>query len=184
VRALSLIITKMKDTDDAMADNPHNPRDALAALFTQSHPNITWAIRRAPTYKKAFDANTAYTYFINHASEFLDSIEMGLELMAGTNTTNEHIIASNGQTIAALQQSNHALNALVTSLQSAPRVTTATSVQPKRKAKDPPVFDGKGSPVDRQEKFEIWRLRFRMSFRGMLTAFSPRLTKSSTCQRC
>jgi ribonucleotide monophosphatase NagD (HAD superfamily) len=169
VRALSLpslglIITKMKDTDDAMADNPHDPRDVLAALFTQSHPNITWAIRRAPTYKKAFDANTAYAYFINHASEFLDSIEMGLELMAGTNTTNEHIIASNGQTIAALQQSNHALNALVTSLQSAPRVTTATSVQPKRKAKDPPVFDGKGSPVDRQEKFEIWETKIQNVF--------------------
>ena len=32
-----LIITKMKDTDDAMANNPHNPRDVLAALFTQHH---------------------------------------------------------------------------------------------------------------------------------------------------
>jgi hypothetical protein len=69
-----------------MADNPdhpRNPRDIiLADLFAQSHPNITWAIRRAPTYKKALDANAAYAAFINHGSEFLDNVEMGLEIMA------------------------------------------------------------------------------------------------------
>ncbi len=146
-------------------DQPKNARDVLADLFAQSHPNITWAIRRAPTYKKALDANAAYANFINHTSEFLDNIEMGLELIANTNTTNEQKIASNEQTIAALQQSNQALNALVASLQSAPRLATATSnAQPKRKAKDPPAFDGKGSPVERQEKFEIWETKIQNVF--------------------
>jgi hypothetical protein len=52
---------------------------------------------------------------LNHTSEFLDNIEVGLEFIANTNTINEQIIAFNGQTIAALQQSNQALNALVRS---------------------------------------------------------------------
>jgi hypothetical protein len=154
----------MKDTDDTMTDQPENPRDVLANLFTPSHPNIAWAIRRAPTYKKALNANTTYADLISHTSEFLDNIEMGFDLMASTNTANEQRIASNEQTIIALQQSNQALNALVASLESAPRVTTATSAQPKRKAKDPPVFDGKGSPVERQEKFEIWETKIQNIF--------------------
>ena len=154
----------MKDTDDTMTNQPENPRDVLANLFTPSHPNIAWAIRRAPTYKKALNANTTYADLINHTSEFLDNIEMGFDLMASTNTANEQRIASNEQNIIALQQSNQALNALVASLESAPRVTTATSAQPKRKAKDPPVFDGKGSPVERQEKFEIWETKIQNIF--------------------
>lgn len=90
----------MKDADDTMTNNPdrpENPRDVLADFFTPSHSNIAWAIRRAPTYKKILDANVTYADLINHTSEFLDNIEMGFDLMANTN---------NGQTIAALQQSN------------------------------------------------------------------------------
>jgi len=82
--------------------------------------------------------------------------------MANANTANERIIASNGQTIAALQQSNQALNALVASLRSAPIATSNT--QPKRKVKDPPAFDGKDSPVERQEKFEIWETKIQNVF--------------------
>src|SRR5438045_8267539 len=35
----------------------------------------------------------------------------------------------------------------------------------KRKAKDPIPFDGKGSPTERQEKFEIWETKIQGDFK-------------------
>ena len=160
----------MGDTNDAsMADNSHhsnNPRDVLADLFAQSHPNIAWAIYRAPAYSKTFEADTAYAALTDHNSDFLGNIEAGLELLSNGNTTHEQTIATLQQTIAALQQSNQALNALVASLQAtaSQSTTTTANTQPKRKAKDPPAFDGKGSPIERQEKFEIWETKIRNVF--------------------
>ena len=68
-------------------DHLENPRDIFADLFSKSHPNIAWVIRRAPAYNKTFEAEKAYTALIDYINDFFGNIEIGLELLSNTNTT-------------------------------------------------------------------------------------------------
>ena len=147
-------------------DLPQNPRDIFAGLFNKSHPNIAWAIRRAPTYPPDFNADTIYTALIDHANNFLNNMEIGFELMDNENTALERTVTALQQSNQALQQSNQTLNTLVASLQATAfqPATTTPNAQLRRKSKDPPAFDGKGSPIERQEKFEIWETKIRNVF--------------------
>jgi hypothetical protein len=84
-------------------DHSKNPRDALADLFTQSYPNIIWAIHCAPAYKTTFNTTSAYTDLTNHADCLLGNIEVGLEFLTNLNTVNEQTIAFSRQINKALQ---------------------------------------------------------------------------------
>lgn len=161
------------------SDPQMNPRDVLANLFHTSFPNIAWAIRRAPEYDKNFNANGVYHELIDHTCTLLGNIETSLELLHTTNTAQERTITAQEQTITTLQQSNQALNTLVTSLQATVSQPTASApkAQPKRKSKDPEAFDGKGSPIERQEKFEVWETKIRNVFQRDADYFHTPLDK-------
>ena len=138
-------------------------RETLARLFDTTHANIAWAIRNGPEYPNDFDT----TQISQHLTPFFTSIEHGFQTVY--NEAGEAQRKINALEPRIQQYEQQALTYAET-IQTLTKALTNTNPSPtkpqkkKREAKDPTPFDGKGSPTERQEKFEIWETKIQGVF--------------------
>ena len=166
---------------------PSDTREALARLFDTSHTNITWAIRNGPKYPEDFDAAQTFQHLSPYAA-FLTSIENGLQTVYDEGRNARTQLEEAQQRIKALEpriqqyeqqtstytetiKSLSSQNATLTQILASKSTNPATDFpfptalrKKKREAKDPTPFDGKGSPTEKQEKFEIWETKIQGVF--------------------
>lgn len=176
--------------DHNMDNTPSaNTREALACLFDTSYNHIAWAIRSGPEYPE--DLNVAGTFqHLSTCTTFLTSVESGLQAVYDEGRTAksqleeaQHRINSLTTLELRIQQYEQQALTYTTTIQNlSSQITTLTQTiadkntaagsyslteprRKKREAKDPTPFDGKGSPIEKQEKFEIWETKIQGVFR-------------------
>jgi hypothetical protein len=154
----------MGDTNNAEMAETQNPRDVFADLFTETYPNIAWTIRRSPPYPKTFEPSKAYLTLIDYTNEFLNNIEAGLQCMYNTNTANEKANENLSALIASQTGTINSQAETITVLKQSTPTTTVVTQQKKRRSKDPPIFSGKGTPLERQANFETWHIKIKGVF--------------------
>src|SRR5436190_16262560 len=149
-----------------MSTSGTNTREAFAALFQPTHPNVAWAIRQSTTaYPLDFSITTAYELLSQQVPDFTHCLEAGLSSLYDNNkalrmelqelkTQHEHL-KSHSESLQAL---NTTQADTITALKLAINNNAAAPAAPKKKreSKDPDKFAGKGSPTERQQEFEMW----------------------------
>ena len=166
-----------------------NPREALARLLDTSYTNIAWAIRNGPEYPKDLDVAGTFQQ-LSTCAAFLTSIESGLQAVYSEGQamksqfekaqhrinsleTLEPRVKQYEQQASAYTETIQSLSSQITTLTQTiadrnPTTSSPLLTEPRRKkreAKDPTPFDGKGSPIEKQEKFETWETKIQGVFR-------------------
>lgn len=154
-----------------------NPRDQLVELFSNTGrcPNIVWALERGNGYVPGYNAKEHFENLFTNEEPFLQSIEAGLGEAYASCKDLENRLKELQNEHQALQTrftdlTNHrdelaAQNkTLADNLSSWLKTIQLQQTKKKRESTDPDKFDGKGSPAERQQNFEIFEAKIRSVF--------------------
>ena len=174
-----------------MSTSGTNTREAFAALFQPTHPNVAWAIRQSTTaYPLDFSITTAYELLSQQVPDFTHCLEAGLSSLYDNNkalrmelqelkTQHEHL-KSHSESLQALNTTQaDTITALKLAINNNATAGGAGPAAPKKKreSKDPDKFAGKGSPTERQQDFEIWISKIRSVFARDSTYFDTAVSQ-------
>lgn len=174
-----------------MSTSGTNTREAFAALFQPTHPNVAWAIRQSTTaYPLDFSITTAYELLSQQVPDFTHCLEAGLSSLYDNNkalrmelqelkTQHEHL-KSHSESLQALNTTQaDTITALKLAINNNATAGGAAPAAPKKKreSKDPDKFAGKGSPTERQQDFEIWISKIRSVFARDSTYFDTAVSQ-------
>ena len=174
-----------------MSTSGKNTREAFAALFQPTHPNVAWAIRQSTTaYPLDFSITTAYELLSQQVPDFTHCLEAGLSSLYDNNkalrmelqelkTQHEHL-KSHSESLQALNTTQaDTITALKFAINNNATAGSAVPTAPKKKREstDPAKFAGKGSPTERQQDFEIWISKIRSVFARDSTYFDTAVSQ-------
>lgn len=167
----------MVDIDMTNPQDAQNPREYLTTLFANTGrcPNIVWALQRGADYVPNYDTQLHFENLIKNEEAFLQDMEAGLREAYDNVKNAENLLTGLQNEYKALQsrfadmttQKNDLATqnkALLDNLITGVRAGAGFVTRKKRESTDPEKFDGKGSPAERQQSFEVFEAKIRGVF--------------------